>query len=45
MPIRIIRRDFAAFAGGVLVSPKATAQTDTLSDRKRLAWRKGSYEE
>jgi aryl-alcohol dehydrogenase-like predicted oxidoreductase len=29
MPIRITRRDFAALAGGFLVSPKATAQTDT----------------
>jgi aryl-alcohol dehydrogenase-like predicted oxidoreductase len=29
MPIRITRRDFAALAGGLLVSPKAIAQTDT----------------
>src|SRR5260370_20041633 len=29
MPIRITRRDFAALAGGFLVSPKAIAQTDT----------------
>jgi aryl-alcohol dehydrogenase-like predicted oxidoreductase len=29
MPIRITRRDFAALAGGLLVSTKATAQTDT----------------
>jgi aryl-alcohol dehydrogenase-like predicted oxidoreductase len=28
MPIRITRRDFAAFAGGFLVSPKAIAQPD-----------------
>jgi aryl-alcohol dehydrogenase-like predicted oxidoreductase len=29
MPIRITRRDFAALAGGFLVSSKAIAQTDT----------------
>lgn len=29
MPIRITRRDFAALAGGFLVSPIAIAQTDT----------------
>lgn len=29
MPIRITRRDFAALAGGFLVSSKAVAQTDT----------------
>jgi aryl-alcohol dehydrogenase-like predicted oxidoreductase len=29
MPIRITRRDFAALAGGFLVSPQAIAQTDT----------------
>jgi aryl-alcohol dehydrogenase-like predicted oxidoreductase len=29
MPIRITRRDFAALAGGFLVSPEAIAQTDT----------------
>lgn len=35
MPIRIIRRDLAALAGGVLVSPKAIfAQTDTVNDAK-----------
>jgi hypothetical protein len=29
MPIRITHRDFAALAGGLLVSPKAMAQPDT----------------
>lgn len=29
MPIRITRRDFAALAGGFLVSPKAVAQSDS----------------
>jgi hypothetical protein len=29
MPIRMTRRDFAALAGGLLLSPKAVAQSDT----------------
>src|SRR6202045_808777 len=36
MPIRITRRDFAALAGGFLVSPKAIAQTDTPLITRRI---------